>query len=62
MPVWAGRLAAGESGVYLSTRIHGLSNAKAKRELSWRPRYTTWRDGFREGLGPLPVATASEAA
>lgn len=62
VPEWVGRLAAGESGVYLSTRVHGLSNAKARRELSWRPRYTTWREGFREGLDTIRVATASEAA
>ena len=28
----------------------GLSNEKAKRELGWRPRYVTWREGFRNGL------------
>jgi nucleoside-diphosphate-sugar epimerase len=51
VPEWVGRVAAGESGVYLSTRIRGLANAKAKRELGWRLRYETWRDGFRRGLG-----------
>ena len=29
----------------------GASNAKAKRELGWEPRYATWRDGFRAELG-----------
>jgi nucleoside-diphosphate-sugar epimerase len=24
----------------------GASNAKAKRELGWRPRYASWREGF----------------
>jgi hypothetical protein len=32
------------------TRIRGASNAKAKRELAWEPRWRTWRDGFRHGL------------
>jgi hypothetical protein len=31
-------------------RIRGASNAKAKRELGWQPRYPTWREGFRKGL------------
>jgi nucleoside-diphosphate-sugar epimerase len=28
----------------------GASNAKAKRELGWRPRYTSWREGFAASL------------
>ncbi|MEV6701020.1 hypothetical protein AB0M68_28280 [Streptomyces sp. NPDC051453] len=28
----------------------GLSNAKARRELGWEPRYRSWRQGFRESL------------
>jgi nucleoside-diphosphate-sugar epimerase len=50
VPVWLGRLAAGEVGVSMMTRIHGASNAKAKRELGWRPVYASWRQGFRLGL------------
>jgi nucleoside-diphosphate-sugar epimerase len=30
--------------------LRGASNAKAKRELGWRPRYASWRDGFVAGL------------
>jgi hypothetical protein len=26
----------------------GASNAKAKRELGWRPAWPSWRQGFRE--------------
>jgi 2-alkyl-3-oxoalkanoate reductase len=26
--------------------LRGASNAKAKRELGWRPRYASWREGF----------------
>ena len=58
VPVWLGRLAVGEVGVSLMTQINGASNAKAKRELAWTPRYPSWRDGFRTGLGELPVPTA----
>jgi len=29
---------------------HGASNAKAKRELGWRPRYGSWREGFAASL------------
>jgi nucleoside-diphosphate-sugar epimerase len=28
----------------------GASNAKAKRELGWRPRYASWRNGFAASL------------
>ena len=31
--------------------LRGASNAKAKRELGWQPRYPSWRQGFREALG-----------
>jgi nucleoside-diphosphate-sugar epimerase len=50
VPVWLGRLAAGEVAVRWMTQGRGSSNAKAKRELDWRPAWTTWRDGFRHGL------------
>ncbi len=51
VPSFVGRLAAGDAGLSLMTRIRGASNAKAKRELGWQPRYASWREGFREGLG-----------
>jgi len=50
LPVWLGRLAAGEVGVSMMTQIRGSSNAKAKRELGWRPGWPSWRDGFSRGL------------
>jgi nucleoside-diphosphate-sugar epimerase len=56
VPVWLGRLVTGEVGVSLMTQIRGASNAKAKRELGWRPHYPSWREGFRTGLaGDLPL-------
>ena len=50
VPVWLGRLAAGDLGVSMFTQARGGDNAKAKRELGWTLRYPTWRDGFRNAL------------
>ena len=50
VPVWLARLAAGEVGVSMLTQVRGSSNAKARRELDWTPRWASWRDGFRGGL------------
>ncbi len=50
VPTWVARLATGEVGVSMMTRIRGASNAKAKRELDWAPIYPSWREGFRSGL------------
>jgi nucleoside-diphosphate-sugar epimerase len=55
IPAWLVRLPAGEDAVMGATQSRGASNAKAKRELGWRPRYPSWRDGF-------PVAYASTTA
>jgi nucleoside-diphosphate-sugar epimerase len=51
LPRWIGRLAAGEAGVVMMNEVRGASNAKAKRELGWQPRYPSWRQGFADGLG-----------
>jgi 2-alkyl-3-oxoalkanoate reductase len=51
VPAWLARLLVGEHGVVMMTESRGASNAKAKRELGWRPAYPSWRTGFREGLG-----------
>jgi nucleoside-diphosphate-sugar epimerase len=58
VPTWIGRIAAGEVGVSMMTQIRGASNAKAKRELAWQPRYASCREGFRTGLGDLPVPSS----
>jgi 2-alkyl-3-oxoalkanoate reductase len=47
VPRMLARLLAGEAGVVLMTEIRGASNAKAKRELGWTPRFPSWRQGFR---------------
>jgi nucleoside-diphosphate-sugar epimerase len=54
VPVWLARLLAGEVGVSMLTQIRGSSNAKAKRELDWRPRWSSWRDGMRNEAGSSP--------
>jgi nucleoside-diphosphate-sugar epimerase len=46
VPVWLGRILAGDVPVSMMTRIRGSSNAKAKRELDWELRYPSWREGF----------------
>jgi nucleoside-diphosphate-sugar epimerase len=45
-PRWLARLFAGDVGVMMATESRGASNAKAKRELGWRLRYPSWRQGF----------------
>jgi nucleoside-diphosphate-sugar epimerase len=47
-PVWLARMFAGELGVMMGTEVRGASNAKAKRELGWRLRYPSWRQGFAD--------------
>ncbi len=46
LPRFVGRLFAGEVGVVMMTDARGASNAKAKRELGWRPAHPSWRHGF----------------
>jgi nucleoside-diphosphate-sugar epimerase len=45
-PRWLARLVAGDVAVVMGTESRGASNAKAKRELGWQPRYPSWREGF----------------
>jgi nucleoside-diphosphate-sugar epimerase len=51
IPRWLGLLAAGEAATAMMTEARGASNEKAKRELGWKPRYASWRQGFAQGLG-----------
>jgi nucleoside-diphosphate-sugar epimerase len=46
VPRFVGRLFAGETGTVMMTELPGASNAKAKRELAWRPAHPSWRQGF----------------
>jgi nucleoside-diphosphate-sugar epimerase len=63
LPVWLARLIAGEPGVVMGTQARGASNAKAKLELAWMPRYPSWRQGFGQAYRqPAPTATTQTAA
>jgi nucleoside-diphosphate-sugar epimerase len=46
VPRFVGRLFSGETGVMMMTELRGASNAKAGRELAWRPSHPSWRQGF----------------
>jgi nucleoside-diphosphate-sugar epimerase len=48
VPKFVGLIAAGEVPVTFMTEIRGASNAKAKRELGWKPRHPSWRQGFKQ--------------
>ena len=50
LPKWLARLLAGEMVVGMMTAGRGFSNAKAKRELGWKLRYPSWRQGFKGEL------------
>jgi len=50
VPRWLARPLAGEVVVTMMTEGRGFSNARARRELGWEPRYPSWRQGFEEGL------------
>jgi nucleoside-diphosphate-sugar epimerase len=51
VPGFVVRPLAGKAPVLQMTEVRGGSNAKAKRELGWQPRWSTWRVGFAKGLG-----------
>src|SRR5579862_4560757 len=51
IPRWLGRLAGGETATLMMTEVRGASNAKARSELGWEPRFASWRQGFAQGLG-----------
>jgi 2-alkyl-3-oxoalkanoate reductase len=59
IPAWLARLFVGEHGMVMMPESRGASNAKAKRELAWRPAYPSWRTGFREGLGSSEATRAA---
>jgi 2-alkyl-3-oxoalkanoate reductase len=50
LPLWLGRIAAGEAAAVMMTEVRGASNEKAKRDFGWSLRYPTWREGFATGL------------
>lgn len=46
VPRLVGRLLAGDVADVMMTELRGASNAKARRELGWRPAHPSWREGF----------------
>ena len=67
VPRWVGRL-LGAHLVAMTCEIRGASNAKARRELAWTPRWRSWREGFAAlatggaGGGASPGAGAGGGA
>ena len=55
VPRFVGRVGAGPYGLYFMTQQRGASNQKAKTRLRWKPRYPSWREGFRSELATHPV-------
>jgi 2-alkyl-3-oxoalkanoate reductase len=47
VPVWLARLFAGKMATMVNVQP-GATNAKAKRELRWGPRWRSWRQGFAD--------------
>jgi 2-alkyl-3-oxoalkanoate reductase len=47
VPRWLARLLAGKMIAEMSIELRGASNAKARRELGWRPVSGSWREGLR---------------
>jgi 2-alkyl-3-oxoalkanoate reductase len=60
-PTWLARPFAGDAAVILGTEARGASNAKAKRELGWMPRFTSWRTGFPTVYSALGKAERTKA-
>ncbi len=58
VPKWLARPLAGDVAVTMLTEGRGFSNAKAKRELGWTPRYPSWRQGFADVYAD-PTAASS---
>ena len=55
-PARLARLVAGEAAVVMATEVRGASNAKAKRELGWKLRYPSWRQGFPAAYSAIGAA------
>lgn len=50
------RAKLGDMMVYIYNEQRGASNAKAKRELDWKPRLKSWREGFKKEYGDATSA------
>jgi len=50
IPNFLAKIAVGEHAVAMMNDIRGVSNAKARQQLHWEPKWSSWKQGFREGL------------
>jgi nucleoside-diphosphate-sugar epimerase len=55
------RLAAGGNAVKAAVRSARSSNARIKRELGWRPRFPTAREGVADAVGRLALVRGPQA-
>jgi nucleoside-diphosphate-sugar epimerase len=53
IPVWLARLVAGSWGAAFLNGMIGATNARAKAELDWRPRYARVQEAWRADLGTV---------
>ena len=51
VPAFVASMMIGEHAVAMMNDMRGVSNEKARRELQWTPKWSSWRQGFREALG-----------
>ena len=61
VPVALARLAAGSWGVAYMNRLRGADNRRARQVLDWRPRFSSWRDGFTSDLSGAPQPAMASA-
>ena len=59
-PAALARLAVGGWGVAFMTALPGAANARARRELDWRPEVPSWRDGFAAELADADAQRATD--
>jgi nucleoside-diphosphate-sugar epimerase len=62
LPAWLARPLVGEALMTLMLHARGASNAKARTELGWVPRWPTWREGFRHGMADDVASGGAGAA
>ncbi|MGH3410575.1 MAG: NAD-dependent epimerase/dehydratase family protein [Streptosporangiaceae bacterium] len=60
IPEWLARLFMGEA-LSMMTQARGASNAKARQELGWTPRYASWREGFPAAYGTAGTRAGADS-
>jgi nucleoside-diphosphate-sugar epimerase len=56
VPAWLAKLAVGSFGVAFMTELRGADNSRAREELGWTPRHSSWRNGLNRELSPVAQA------